>query len=277
MKRWLCLALAAVLCVSAMAASAEAKSKLGDFSGRLKKGAAVVQTPAAEPEDKPAEAPAAAPAEVPAAAEGKNVGPEVRIDSAEFAKVRSSAYLNETSYTKEANVMIELKNISGKTLYPDDVSVIAYNAAGEVIEEETYSDCGPKKVENGGSLFVWEWFYGFDAPIEEISCFEVKITSETEAWNDYMPIAGEVFVENGAAYVMVKNTTDSPVFDVEATVVMEGEEGQLLDVTSVGSYQCGVTPGSEMIMRSTASDYANDGLLMGANAAAYVQYKLSRY
>ena len=273
MKRWLCLVLAAVLCMSAMAASAEAKSKLGDFSGRLKKGAPAVQTPAAEP----AEAPAAAPAEVPAAAEGKNVGPEVGIDSAEFAKVRSSAYLNETSYTKEANVMIELKNISGKTLYPDDVSVIAYNAAGEVIEEETYSDCGPKKVENGGSLFVWEWFYGFDAPIEEISCFEVKITSETEAWNDYMPIAGEAFVENGAAYVLVKNTTDSPVFDVEATVVMEGEEGQLLDVTSVGSYQCGVTPGSEMIMRSTASDYANDGPLMGANAAAYVQYKLSLY
>ena len=277
MKRLLCLALAAVLCVSAMAASAEAKSKLGDFSGRLKKGAAVVQTPAAEPEDKPAEAPAAAPAEVPAAAEGKNVGPEVRIDSAEFAKVRSSAYLNETSYTKEANVMIELKNISGKTLYPDDVSVIAYNAAGEVIEEETYSDCGPDMVEAGGSLFVWDWFYGFDAPIEEISHFEVKITSETDTYYQCIPIEGEAYVSFGDAYALVKNTTDSPIFDIEATIVVENEDGVLLDMASVASYLCGVTPGSEMIMRSPAMDYVNGGGLMAAKASAYVQYKVNPY
>ena len=272
MKKWLCLMLAAVLCMSAMTVCAEAKSKLGDFSGRLKKGP-VVQSPAAQPEAAPEEAPAAAPVQV----EGKSVGPEVRIDSPDFVKVRSSAYLNENEYSKEANVMIELKNVSGKTLYPDDISVIAYNAAGEVIDEETYSDHGPDMVEDGGSLFVWEWFYGFDTPVAEISHFEVKIISETDTYYQCIPVEGEAYVSLGEAYALVKNTTDGPIFDIGATVVMENEEGVLLDMVSIGSYLCGVTPGSEMIMRSPAMDYVNGGGLMAAKATAYVQYKVSPY
>ena len=44
--------------------------------------------------------------------------------------MRSSAYLTEDKYSKEANVMIEVKNVSGRTLYPRSATVSALNAGG---------------------------------------------------------------------------------------------------------------------------------------------------
>jgi len=269
MKKRLCLMLAAVLCMSAMTACAEAKSKLGDFSSRLKKGVPVVQAPADEPE--------AAPAEAHVQEEGKSVGPEVKVDSAEFEKVRSSAYLHETEYSREANVMIELKNVSGRTLYPDDVSITAYNAAGEVVAEETYSSCGPDMVEPGESLFVWDWFYGFDVPMSEIADFEVKLTAEDSTYYSYAPMAAEAYVEDGWAYAVIENATDSTIFEMTATIVMENESGVLLDVTDVENYFVGVMPGGRILLRNTAEDYANDSRLTGAKATAFVQTKQSAY
>lgn len=70
-------------------------------------------------------------------------GKPVKIEDPFFQKVRSSAYLTEDKYSKEANVMIEVKNVSGRTLYPRSATVSALNAAGEVVEEESYSNCAP--------------------------------------------------------------------------------------------------------------------------------------
>ena len=276
MKKWMCLFLAAVFCVCTMAALAEAKSKLEGVSGRLKKGIPSAQTPAVKliSDMEQAAAQTEASNTAPASA-SNNYGPEIRINNPEFTKVRSSAFLNETPYTKEANVMIELKNVSGQTLYPDSVSVIAYNASGKVVKEEIYSNYGPDMVEAGESLFVWDWFY--NVPVADISYFEVKMTTETSSYYEHFPIAGEAYVSKGKAYALVKNTTDSPLFEIKTTIVMENANGVLLDVQEAESYFIGITPGSEMIARTNAMDYVNDGKLTEAKASAYVQYKVSPY
>lgn len=262
MRKWVCVLLAVVLCMGTMTAMAEAGSKLGDFSNRLKKNAE-------------AAAAAAVQTETPAEEADNSFGPAVRVSDPFFAKVRSSAYLHETEYSREANVMIELKNVSGRTLYPDDVSITAYNAAGEVIEEETYSSYGPDMVDNGESLFVWDWFYGFDVPVAEISYFEVKIESETSSYNEYAKIDGQALVSEGIAYALVENTLENDIYGLSATIVMENNDGTLLDVAevSVGN-TCGIFPGSVMVLRDNAEDYVNDGKLLEANATVHVLYRL---
>ena len=262
MRKWVCVLLAVILCMSTMPAMAEAGSKLGDFSNRLKKNAE-------------AAAAAAVQTETPAEEADNSFGPAVRVSDPFFAKVRSSAYLHETEYSREANVMIELKNVSGRTLYPDDVSITAYNAAGEVIEEETYSSYGPDMVDNGESLFVWDWFYGFDVPVAEISYFEVKIESETSSYNEYAKIDGQALVSEGIAYALVENTLENDIYGLSATIVMENNDGTLLDVAevSVGN-TCGIFPGSVMVLRDNAEDHANDGKLLEANASVHVLYRL---
>ena len=259
MKKWIALFLFALLCTSSILAVAEGNNSLNDFSSRLKKKAEVVENVAntAEQEDE------------------NSFGPAVRISDPFYKKVRSSAFLNETDYSKEANIMIELKNVSGRTLYPDEVSVTAYNAAGEVIKEEKYSNFGPDMVENNQSLFVWDWFYGFDVPVAEINHFEVKVESETSSYNEYAIIDGQALVSEGVAYALVENTTESDIYGVSATIVMENEEGTLLNVTDIAvSNTCGIFPGSVMVLRNNVEDFANNGKLMEANATAHVLHRL---
>lgn len=259
MKKWMCMVLAAVLCMSVMTALAEAKSTLGDFSSRLKKNAEVVEVPV----------------ETVVQEDDNSFGPAVRINDPFYTKVRSSAYLYETDYSKEANVMIELKNASGRALYPGNVSITAYNAAGEVIKEEKYASCAPDMVENGGSLFVWDWFYGFEVPMTDISYFEVKIESDTSSYNEYAKLDGQALVSDGIAYALVENTTDVDIYGISATIVMENDEGTLLDVAEVAvGNTCGIFPGSVMVLRDNAEDHANGKKLMEANATAYVIYRL---
>lgn len=261
MKKKICLLLAAVLCVlMSTAALAEGTSKLNDFANRLKKVS----------EKKPAaEETAAEPVE------DNSYGPALRIDDPFFQKVRSSAYLQENDYSREANVMIEVKNVSGRTLYPDEVSIIAYNAAGEVIDEETYANYGPDMVADGGSLFIWDWFYGFDAPIAEISYFEVKVESETSSYNEYAEIDAQALVSEGIAYALVENTLDGDIYGVSATIAIENEEGNLLDVCSITTGNAvGVFPGSVLVLRDNAKDYAADQALMQGSATAYVLHQL---
>lgn len=259
MKKWIGLVLAVFLCMSLASVAAEEKNSVNDFANRLKKKTEITETKI----------------ENVAQEDENSFGPAVRINDPFYEKVRSSAYLHETDYSREANVMIELKNISGRTLYPDDVSVTAYNAAGDVIEEETYASFGPDMVDNGGSLFIWDWFYGFEVSVAEISHFEVKIESETSSYNEYAAIDGQALVNEGIAYALVENTTESDIYGVNATIVMENSEGTLLDIARVScSSTVGLFPGSVLILRNNAKDYANDGKLMEANAVAHVLYML---
>lgn len=260
MKKLLYLCLMTLLCMCMLTtAVAEGKNSLDDFSSRLKK--------ANEPE-------AVAPVTV-AAEDDVSHGPALRINDTFFTKVRSSAYLHETDYYKEANVMIELKNVSGRTLYPNDVSITAYTAAGEVIAEETYSYYGPDMVGDGESLFVWDWFYGFERPVAEIAYFEVKVESETSSYNQYTRIDGQALVNEGIAYALVENTTESDIYGVSATIVMESDEGTLLDVCKISmSNSCGIFPGSVMVLRENAHDYAADSALTAGNATTHVTYRI---
>ena len=95
MKKMICVVLATLMAMSVFAfAHAEEKSSLSDFSSRLQ-GNSNAQTETAEVfanED-----------------DGMSFGPSVKIDDPFFQKVRSSAYVVENNYSKEANVMIELK------------------------------------------------------------------------------------------------------------------------------------------------------------------------
>ena len=120
MKRRMTLALVLAMSLSAAFAMAEETNSLKDFTSRLKGG--TVQTQTAEPETPAAQS-----------EDESSYGKPVKIEDPFFQKVRSSAYLLEDKYSREANVMIEVKNVSGRTLYPRGATVSALNAAGEVV------------------------------------------------------------------------------------------------------------------------------------------------
>ena len=240
-------------------APAEEKNSLSDFTSRLQKGTAAQETAAADTQED----------------DGLSFGPSLRMNDPFFQKVRSSAYLQENDYSREANVMIELRNVSGRTLYPKTAKVTAYNAAGEVIEEETYSSCSPEMVADGASLFVWDWFYGFDVPVAEISYFGVEIETETSSYKKYANIASQSMVSGGIGYALVENGTESDIYGLDATIVAETAEGVLLDVCEISTGNaCGIFPGSVMILRANLKDYANDAPLADAVTTAYAQYEL---
>lgn len=261
MKKWTFLAGALAVTLSlAAVGSAEESSRMGDFASRLKKHAPEQTEMAAEPAAQESD--------------GVSFGPELRISDTFFEKVRSSAYLQEKSYSKDANVMIELKNISGKTLYPKSATVRACGADGTVIEEETYSSYGPEMVEDGASLFVWDWFYGFEGNLSDISYFEVDIETETSSYRTYANIPAQAMVSDGVAYALVENATEDDLYGLGATIVMENAEGVLLDVCNIETGNAvGIFPGSVMILRDNAKDYAQDAPLAEATATAYAQYE----
>jgi len=261
MKKSLCVLLAAAMMLSLMtAAIAEEKSSIDSFASRLKKASEKLEKQNAVTEQ---------------AEDDNSFGPALRINDPFYQKVRSSAYLQEDRYSKEANVMIEIKNVSGRTLYPAGASIVAYNAAGEVIDEETYSNYGPRMVENNESLFVWEWFYGLEVPISEIAYFEVKVESNTDSYTDYAKIEGQAFVNEGVAYTLIENTEESDIYAIQSVVAIENEEGTLLDICEVQTYDwVGIFPGSVMVLRTNVKDYAADTALMQGKAAAYVLHEL---
>lgn len=261
MKKWTCVVLAALMAMGAFAfAHAEEKSSLSDFSSRLQ-GKNDVQTETAEvsfAED-----------------DGVSYGPSVKVDDPFFKKVRSSAYVVEDKYSKEANVMIELKNVSGRTLYPDTASIAAYTADGKLLEEETYSGIGPKMVVDGGSLYVWDWFYGFDYATTDIGYYVVKIESETSSYTTYEQISGEALVSDGVVYALVENKNDYDIYGVNATICIENNEGTLLEVCDLSTGNAvGIFPGSVMILRDNAKDYQNDSYLTEGKATAIILHEI---
>lgn len=262
MKRRMTLALVLAMSMSAAFAMAEEANSLKDFTSRLKGG--TVQTQTAEPE-------------TPAAQneDESSYGKPVKIEDPFFQKVRSSAYLTEDKYSREANVMIEVKNVSGRTLYPRGATVSALNAAGEVVEEESYSNCAPDMVENGESMFIWDWFYGFETPIDEIAGFAVTVESETSTYTEYQKIDAQGMMMDSIAYALVENTLDTDIYGVSAVIAVDDDEGRLLDVCRVSTGNAtGIFPGSTMILRATVRDYENDTTLESGNATVYALHEL---
>ena len=261
MKKWVSLALVTAMSLSAAFAVAEESSSLKDFTGRLKNSAVQEQTAQPEPATQ--------------SEDDNSFGQPVKIDDPFFEKVRSSAFVREDKYSKEANVMIEVKNVSGRTLYPRSATVSALNAAGEVVEEETYSNCAPDMVENGDSMFVWDWFYGFDTPIEEIASFAVTVETETSSYTEYQKIDAQGVVMDGIVYALVENTLDTDIYGIDAVVVIEDADGNLLDISEIGTGNAiGTFPGSTMILRANARDYANDTSLSEGNVTVYALHEL---
>ena len=241
MKRRMTLALVLAMSLSAALAMAEETNSLKDFTSRLKGG--TVQTQTAEPETPAAQS-----------EDESSYGKPVKIEDPFFQKVRSSAYLTEDKYSREANVMIEVKNVSGRTLYPRGATVSALNAAGEVVEEESYSNCAPDMVENGESMFIWDWFYGFETPIDEIAGFAVTVESETSTYTEYQKIDAQGMMMDSIAYALVENTLDTDIYGVSAVIAVDDDEGRLLDVCRVSTGNAtGIFPGSTMILRATVT------------------------
>ena len=199
----------------------------------------------------------------------------MKIEDPFFQKVRSSAYLTEDKYSREANVMIEVKNVSGRTLYPRGATVSALNAAGEGVEEESYSNCAPDMVEDGESMFIWDWFYGFETPIDEIAGFAVTVESETSTYTEYQKIDAQGMMMDSIAYALVENTMDTDIYGVSAVIAVDDDEGRLLDVCRVSTGNAtGIFPGSTMILRATVRDYENDTTLESGNATVYALHEL---
>lgn len=260
MKNWICLLLALVMVLATMSL-ASAEGGLSDFSSRLLNKAGAATEPAAED----------------AAEQEQDVsfGVPVRVNDPFFAKVRSSAYLSEDKYGTDANVLLEMKNVSGRTLYTGDATVTAYNEAGEVLAEETYAYVGPDMVEDGESLYVWEWFYDKIEHIADVSYFEVTVETETSSYHTYEKIDAQALVSEGIAYALVENTTDSDIYGVSTTICVENADGVLLDIVEVSTGNAiGVFPGSTMILRDNVEDYTTGNGLTEGIATASAMHQL---
>lgn len=264
MKKWIAWMMCALLCLSAGLAAAEETRYIERVQQRLQEAEQPAETKSAEPAET-----AAPEAEV----GGPNFGTDVRIDDPFFAKVRASAYLQEDEYSREANVMIEMKNTSGKTLYPQEVTVIAYDAAGKVIDKAPYASYGPERVDDGESLYAWEWFYGFEEPIAEIAYFEVKVEAETSSYSTYEPIDAEGVLMQGVAYALIENTLQTDIYGLSATMAVEDEDGVLLDVCQVYTAETsGIMPGGTMVLREQVENYTADKALEEGVISVIAQY-----
>lgn len=259
MKRYCALMMAMFLVC--MSISGIAESSLNDFANRLKK--------AAEPVNEVVE--------LSGETDGLSFGPVIRSNDPFFEKVRSSAYLYEGKYSKKINVMIELKNKSGRTLYPGTATVSAYSESGAVLEERKYSSVGPAMVKDGESLFIWEQFYSPEYELSEVSYFTAAVETETSSYRNYETIKGEALADSGIAYALVQNNTENDIYGVSAVVAVENEEKTLLDVCKIETGNgVGIFPGSVMILRGNIADHANDAPLVTGAAAAYVLYQLDK-
>ena len=259
MKRYYALMLAVLLVCMAMTGVAE--SSLSDFANRLKKP----MEPVKEVVQQPGES------------DGLSFGPVVRNNDPFFEKIRSSAYLYEGKYSKKMNVMIELKNKSGRTLYPDTAKVSACNVNGDVLEERTYSSVGPAMVKDGESLFIWTQFYSPEYELADVSYFTAEVETETSSYRSYETIKAEALADSGIAYALVQNNTENDIYGVCAIVSVENEEGTLLDIAEIETgNSVGIFPESVMILRDNITDYTNDAPLATGKAVAYVIYQLDQ-
>ena len=111
-------------------------------------------------------------------------------------------------------------------------------------------------VENGESMFIWDWFYGFETPIDEIAGFAVTVESETSSYTEYQKIDAQGMMMDSIAYALVENTLDTDIYGVSAVIAVDDDEGRLLDVCRVSTGNAtGIFPGSTMILRATVRDY----------------------
>lgn len=260
MKKYIsCVVAILLMIVMATVAFAEGKSSLSDFSNRLKKDA---QTPMAD---------AAATGED----DGISYGPAVKSDDPFFQKVQSAAYLREDKYSKEMNVFIELKNISGRTLYPGTSTITAYKADGEVLEEKKYASVGPEMVRDGDSLYIWEWFYGPDYALTDVAYFKATVETETNSYRKYEYIDAQALVDQGTAYALIENVTENDIYGVCAVVAAQNEEGRLLDVCEVSTGNAiGIFPGSVMILRGNVENHETDEALSEGVAIVHALHQI---
>lgn len=258
MKKLICMLLVLTLCMSMTAvAGAAGKNSMDLFN-------AIMQTSGGKT-DSAAET---------AQGSSADFGVPVNIDDPFYEKVRSSSFVRK-EYSMEADVFIELKNVSGKTLYPDDATLRMYDVDGNLIEEETYCYVYPSVVEDGATFFVWEWFYNFEATVDQVAYFEVEVETDTSSYYDYHTTTASAYVDDGVMSTEVTNTTDTNIHSIDAVITVENDEGVLMDVghVSVGN-AIAITPGSTMVLMTSAEDYMNDGYLDSGNAAAYVTYQI---
>jgi len=260
MKKHISILMAAILMATVFSlAAAEEKSSLSDFSNRLKKNVSVTAAGAGDQNED----------------EGTSYGPAVRNEDPFFEKVQSAAYLREDKYSKEMNVFIELKNTSGRALYPSKASIEVYDAAGNMLEEKTYASVGPDMVNNGDSLYIWEWFYGPDYALESVSYFVAKVETETSSYREFENIEGQALVDSGIAYALIENTTDSDIYGVCVLVAVKNDEGRLLDVCEVSTGNAvGVFPQSVMILRGNVEDHEKNEPLTGGNAVVQAIHQI---
>ncbi len=207
-------------------------------------------------------------------AAGANVGPAVTASGEGVELVRSSVYLVENKYGNEIRVFAELKNVSGKTLYPDAAALNVLGADGAVLEEEDYCYRYPAMVGDGESFFVWDMLNDPEYPLDSVAGVTLVVENEDESYTDYIRTEADGWVENGIAGVEVTNTTDATVYAVEATLVVSGENGEILDVMNTGTGNAiGLKPGSTMILRDNAEDYTTGKRLTRGTCRAYVTYE----
>ncbi len=257
-KKMIVSAMLVLVMLTSVVACAEGNTSLSDFSNRLKKPVQETVAPVMTGDD-----------------DGLSLGPAVKTEDPFFQKLRSSAYLREGKYSKEMNVMIELKNTSGRTLYPGTATISAYDANGNLLEEKNYSSVAPEMVADGGSLYIWEQFYSPEYELSSVSYFEAKVETETSSYTSYESIAGQALVDSGIAYALVENTTENDIYGIRATVAVEDNDGNLLDICEVSTGNAiGIFPGSIMILRGNVEDHATGDALTAGNTVVNILYQI---
>ena len=189
------------------------------------------------------------------------------------SRLKGGTVQTQTAEPETPAAQSEDESSYGKPVMIEDPFFRMYARA--YVLPQSYSNCAPDMVEDGESMFIWDWFYGFETPIDEIAGFAVTVESETSSYTEYQKIDAQGMMMDSIAYALVENTLDTDIYGVSAVIAVDDDEGRLLDVCRVSTGNAtGIFPGSTMILRATVRDYENDTTLESGNATVYALHEL---
>ena len=185
--------------------------------------------------------------------------PQVISGDAQLEVLRSAVYMEDT-YSPEAYVYAELKNVGEGIIRLSGASLIIRDASGKQIAKEEYASLVPDVVMPGGSLYVKEWLYDFVSDLNKVDSIEVTIERSEYGRKKIEKIESvKAYVGGDYLYAELTNTTDAPMYEATVIALAVDSQGKILDVLCEETYSnLGIAPGSTVIFRKYLEQHAAD-------------------
>lgn len=264
MKKWFFFAAATVLSLSITSVSAHGVPNLKAWSAEaLNKEVQLTPEPTATP------VPKSAPTSGVFSTMMEKLNEETGIEI-----VEGNLYLDD-EIGSIACVMLEAQNISGEAFELEWAAIEMLDADGNVLDCVDGAEFGPSRVEKDESLFIWIGFYDLGDLVDEIESFDVIVQPRMDKQTRYSLDAKAVSVKDGMISVLVENTVDKTIYEIEALAVVKNDEGRILDICRRKlDEDIGIPPGGTIKMQMDAERYINGSHWMDGNVTVYVTYSL---